>query len=297
MAKTTRHIGLCPVCERAIKVRDGLLVHHGYQRPGHGYIVGDCFGVHKPPFELSPDTAIEFQEEVIDPMLEEAERKIAQLDEWTEVPTKVLNRRTWRREEKIVHRVDVSPTEWARLIEEQGKSLLLERDALQREHDRLVAMIESWRPEPLQTVEQEKAQKRTAREQREGKQRQRREEKIAEMVVKYQKRIDSAVRSQNMDTLARIHEGARRKIREASNYELTASDALSVLDRAEVWEAFGLYAPATGYLVDPFRKGGYIEEGPMTDILTAMGGGSYRVPAMEWPAALGEAKPQRRRRR
>jgi len=40
----------CQVCARqqALDV-SGNMVHHGYQRPGFGYIVGDCFGVaHKP---------------------------------------------------------------------------------------------------------------------------------------------------------------------------------------------------------------------------------------------------------
>ena len=40
----------CQVCERTQALtKDGVLVHHGYERPGHGWIVGDCFGVgHKP---------------------------------------------------------------------------------------------------------------------------------------------------------------------------------------------------------------------------------------------------------
>jgi hypothetical protein len=40
----------CQVCERVQALtKDGVLVHHGYERPGHGWIVGDCFGVgHKP---------------------------------------------------------------------------------------------------------------------------------------------------------------------------------------------------------------------------------------------------------
>lgn len=46
-------LGTCPVCERAIRVRSGKMVHHGYQRPGHGEIVGDCFAVGLPPYEVS----------------------------------------------------------------------------------------------------------------------------------------------------------------------------------------------------------------------------------------------------
>src|SRR5262249_20512123 len=40
-------------CERPIRVRTGKMVHHGYQRPGSGHIVGDCFAVGEPPYEVS----------------------------------------------------------------------------------------------------------------------------------------------------------------------------------------------------------------------------------------------------
>lgn len=58
-------VGVCPVCERLQKLswnrksKDGhpTMVLHGYERPGYGYIVGDCFGVGYPPWELSPEGA------------------------------------------------------------------------------------------------------------------------------------------------------------------------------------------------------------------------------------------------
>ena len=52
--------GTCPVCfgdyvvNQPNHVKGGQkMVHHGYQRPGIGYIVGDCHGVGFQPFELS----------------------------------------------------------------------------------------------------------------------------------------------------------------------------------------------------------------------------------------------------
>ena len=48
--------GECQICQRRhILDSRGNLVLHGYQRPGHGYIVGDCFGVGHPPWEVSSD--------------------------------------------------------------------------------------------------------------------------------------------------------------------------------------------------------------------------------------------------
>lgn len=55
--------GECQICQhRQILDSRGNLVLHGYQRPGHGYIVGDCFGVGHPPWEVSSDALAEWIE-------------------------------------------------------------------------------------------------------------------------------------------------------------------------------------------------------------------------------------------
>lgn len=53
-------IGTCPGCWGEFKVQQGegetwLVVLHGYQRPGHGAIIGRCMGVSLQPVEHSPD--------------------------------------------------------------------------------------------------------------------------------------------------------------------------------------------------------------------------------------------------
>lgn len=41
----------CQICEREqALLQDGTLVHHGYKRPGIGFIEGDCYGVKCRPF-------------------------------------------------------------------------------------------------------------------------------------------------------------------------------------------------------------------------------------------------------
>lgn len=57
--KTTRYIGNCQGCEADHKLRANLLVHHGYERPGHGRIEGDCPAVGCPPYELSCEWTVE----------------------------------------------------------------------------------------------------------------------------------------------------------------------------------------------------------------------------------------------
>jgi len=44
--------GTCQACFRLIALKGERMVHHGYERPGHGYIVGDCWGVGAKPYEL-----------------------------------------------------------------------------------------------------------------------------------------------------------------------------------------------------------------------------------------------------
>lgn len=55
----TSYVGTCQACFNAqvIKATGGKKVHtmvlHGYERPGFGYIKGNCAGVGHPPYELS----------------------------------------------------------------------------------------------------------------------------------------------------------------------------------------------------------------------------------------------------
>lgn len=59
-------VGSCAICQRLQKLerkrtKSGLptMVHHGYRRPGVGYILGDCFGVGYPPYELSAEACVD----------------------------------------------------------------------------------------------------------------------------------------------------------------------------------------------------------------------------------------------
>lgn len=65
-ARKTRYIGFCPVCEGHFKCQAEhgryYLVHHGYKRPGDGFIIGDCFGVGREPHEVSPELARDYRD-------------------------------------------------------------------------------------------------------------------------------------------------------------------------------------------------------------------------------------------
>ncbi len=40
----------CQLCEGHFCTKNGLMVKHGYKRPGDGYLVGECGGSHHAPF-------------------------------------------------------------------------------------------------------------------------------------------------------------------------------------------------------------------------------------------------------
>ena len=51
MSKSTKPRAECQVCEKVwALISGGQLGHHGYQRPGYGYILGDCAGEGHLPF-------------------------------------------------------------------------------------------------------------------------------------------------------------------------------------------------------------------------------------------------------
>ncbi len=66
----TRYVGHCPVCQGEFKlfgdeIKTRTMVHHGYRRPGHGSIVGDCFAVGYEPYEVSTKGCEDYRRMVI----------------------------------------------------------------------------------------------------------------------------------------------------------------------------------------------------------------------------------------
>lgn len=47
--------GSCQICGRQIKFASGLIAHHGYRRPGHGWQTASCYGARYQPYEIAHD--------------------------------------------------------------------------------------------------------------------------------------------------------------------------------------------------------------------------------------------------
>ena len=54
-AERKQQTATCQVCGRAICHAQGLIAHHGYERPLHGYQTDSCDGARELPFEQSRD--------------------------------------------------------------------------------------------------------------------------------------------------------------------------------------------------------------------------------------------------
>lgn len=61
LGENSGHCAICAHLQKLHKVGDKfVMVHHGFQRPGHGYIVGDCFGVKYEPYEKSAEACKDY---------------------------------------------------------------------------------------------------------------------------------------------------------------------------------------------------------------------------------------------
>jgi len=286
-----RHVGFCPVCTKDIKVRGDVLVHHGYKRPGYGFIVGGCFGVHKQPHELSPKLAQDWLA-VIDGMRTRVRREVDTLPSATTLPR-------WPGSEHMVSKEAVHVVEWRDAYTSMERHLNRQLEELNDEAERLRDLIERWTPKPLRDVTELERDAQAARTERAGAVAEKRRARADAKLASFQKRIDWAVRRRDMDTLADLWRGAQEKIRQLDP-TLSNRDAIALLDRDSVWQAFDLIDEHGEYRFDEHRydrrtgrtevtldrgeaealvrmRGGYVR---------VPGGGEQRVSPRAWPAAL-----------
>jgi hypothetical protein len=163
-------LGTCPVCERAIRVRGGKMVHHGYARPGRGHIVGDCFAVNRAPYEVSCDATRDYhrllagRRDVAADFLRRLEAgDVARLyhDEHVPVPTTLGRGGTLRRDpgwttrQAAVYRNEADPesqhrwrTAWTRARQETVAELRW----LDAELARARALVDRWVPGELKEI-------------------------------------------------------------------------------------------------------------------------------------------------
>ena len=300
-------------------MRDNKLVHHGYKRPGYGFIVGDCFGARKTPHELSPELAQQTLD-LVERELASTEVSLVQLPDTT-VLKKLVTR--WENGRRKQETVDIPKTvapeggydwdndregaralhkaveAWDRAYASREWELKQTIKMLKGEAERLTELVSTWELKPLRSVEEEKTAKQTAKAEREAAKAAKKAAKLADQVAKFQKRIDSALRTRNSSVLAEVWESIQSKLRDIDS-SLTKAECLALVERDHVWEAFGL----GGLTESDWRAKSSPEKAPlrrMKDRMDRISGCTYlnngrdaewtrnRLAelSLEWPTELG----------
>ncbi len=174
MPKTTaaKTIGFCAICERDIKLKDGRLVHHGYKRPGDGFIHGDCLCVHEEPYERTTAPLTTYQAR-LHVMLANARKhlEVVSSPDYTYFETVEIERRGYAGRDSISYTRSWSPCvtaphgkyEYLR----DGEPLLFERkveskidsahgaiESLEREIARITKWIKNWQLKDVRVFEE-----------------------------------------------------------------------------------------------------------------------------------------------
>lgn len=169
MAKQHTRIGIvgtCPVCEGEFHVQSGTMVHHGFERPGHGSIVGDCWAVGREPFEVSCKATQEYRAIIAQQLTNAAlhlsdlvEGRIKTLHKDVSVYGYKFGRRTIiepKYEEYTSTETDLARRyEWKRLFDHAKFQAESHVRMLQISVDRLDRMVARWEPKPLREVTEE----------------------------------------------------------------------------------------------------------------------------------------------
>lgn len=154
--------GVCPVCfgdyvvTTAHLARDRQvttkMVHHGYERPGHGYIVGDCHGVGFEPFELSCEGTKSWRNS-LHGKLSFTNEAIRQLDIRDEIAVDIKIGReydpTFRRyrdkiQKKVIKRGEEG---FNSEIEKRHTELAMHVEMIERDIEMYTQKIDTWKPQ------------------------------------------------------------------------------------------------------------------------------------------------------
>lgn len=178
---TTRYLGSCQLCEGDFKLHGGKLVHHGYKRPGHGEIVGDCPGVAHLPYEVSCELVKSYKARldasipVLKARLEDL--KTGKVTHLSELKSRLNG------SHKLEHYYAgvTEPYLWERTLRNEVSDVIYKIRTTEFESDRCERRIAAWKLMPIRetTEEQVTAAKRAAQAARSEEARKRREEKAA----------------------------------------------------------------------------------------------------------------------
>lgn len=191
---TTRYLGNCQICEGDYKLRDynpsRVLVHHGYTRPGYGYIVGDCPGVNQLPYEVSCE-ALKTYLPRLQAHWEEKKAYLTRLEagEITYIAEVHPNRRGGGIDTTEYICGVTEPYTWMQAIQHRISQVGYEIGGLDREITRVQNRISAWKLMPIRTIEEEMVKVEADRKARAEEAQKRREEKAAKRRAIHEKQV------------------------------------------------------------------------------------------------------------
>lgn len=179
-----RQIGNCQACAGDFKLRAGVMVHHGYERPGIGYDIGDCLGVGQVPYEVSCELVkerkrgLEMYRDEQQSLLQSLERNAVRLIAQKEYrhgreadrvnPGQVdILPPIKGREYLVTYDRDQTPDkEWNLILKNKKYSVKSNIRAADADIDFLAQRIDNWHPMPIRTVEEEEQKEARAKAER-----------------------------------------------------------------------------------------------------------------------------------
>lgn len=133
--------GTCPCCFSTQAVRDGKMVHHGYQRPGSGFQTASCMGIRFKPFERS----VAGTEAVIDGLSEQimrAEKDLNERDEWTQIM--LLD---------TLETVESGDEGWDKAFKRKVDELMRRVERMRQSRKHFVRLKNEWKLAPLKKAD------------------------------------------------------------------------------------------------------------------------------------------------
>ena len=166
MKLITTIVGTCSICEREIAVQRGDLVHHGYQRPGYGFIQGDCFGVGYAPYERSTRACLNYQA-LAKANARHLQEEIAKLESGATTYLVQHHYRPYGSPSKDEFALGVTdPAIWAYQVKREITRLKAEKNLEEYEVGRMNGLLERWELRELGSETRAGAKERAEREAR-----------------------------------------------------------------------------------------------------------------------------------
>jgi hypothetical protein len=218
----TRYVGNCQICEGDFKLHEGRMVHHGYERPGHGYIVGDCSGVREVPYEVSCEL-IKSYKAGLEVLLTEKKAALADLEagKVTQISTSRQNY-NGQIETKIFIAGVTALYTWLDAVQSRAYDLKSTIRQITADIERMTKRIADWLPKPVRTVEEELEKEQAAKAARKA-------ERDAARKVRDDKKAATAAKQEALKAKrAELVEGLRTEFRTLAGQEKSPDRDLAV---------------------------------------------------------------------